>query len=200
MELCYKLNIPNFEDIVRDDWEHNLSWDNIMNLSKQSTIIPCQEAIKKEFLKFNNIDWDMLVLFPMNKTQGQIHADNSCNPLDRDLSNPLVTLFAINYVVSGTGKIEYWLPSQLENSFTNPKNTYDQVNWTAKESESPHKSYELNQGAYLINASVPHQGIAYDKRIVFSLRPKVSDKESNEYWKTKNWVDIVNMFKDYTMQ
>jgi hypothetical protein len=87
------------------------------------------------------------------------------------------------------------LPSQLENSFTNPKYKYDQLNWTTK--ENPYKSYELSSGTYLINGSVPHRGSADSQRIVISMRPDMTDPDCYEYWQTKNWDDVVNMFKNY---
>jgi hypothetical protein len=194
-ELCYKLNIPNFENLIKDEWKHNLSWDNMLNLSRQSSMIPCQDAIKEEFLKFNDITWGELGLFPLMESNGEIHADNSCNHLDRDLLNPNLTVFAINYVVSGTGKLEYWLPSQLENGSINPKYKYSQVNWTTK--ENPYKSYELSLGAYLINATVPHRGSADSQRIVISMRPDITEQHCYERWQTTNWDDVVNMFKNY---
>ena len=60
------------ENLIKDEWKHNLSWDNMVNLSRQSSMIPCQDAIKEEFLKFNDITWSELGLFPLMESNGEI--------------------------------------------------------------------------------------------------------------------------------
>ena len=46
-ELCYKLNIPFFQDMVRDDWKQKiqeLNWENRLKIPKISKV---EEVLKK---------------------------------------------------------------------------------------------------------------------------------------------------------
>lgn len=195
-EFCYKLNIPSFQEMVRDDWEQNLNWQTIIHMPR---VAPVEEVIKEEYLNFNNINWETLVSFPLDTTiKAQIHSDNwSLNgPNDDDLENPEMTLFAINFVVTGSCRMEYYLPSQLDkNCFIEPNSEYPQRNWTT--TQDPYKSYEMVPGAYLLNITLPHKAVAHSERLLVSLRPRLNPHTQFMYWKSKSWNDIVKMFENY---
>jgi hypothetical protein len=119
---------------------------------------------------------------------------NDANP--DDLENPSMTLFAINFVVFGSSKMEYYLPSQLDkNIFVSDDPEYPQRNWTT--TQEPYKSYEMEPGAYLLNITVPHKAVAHSERLLFSLRPKLIPHENYMYWKSKSWDDIVKLFENH---
>ena len=64
--------------------------------------------------------------------------------------------------------------------------------------KSPDKIYNLENGAYLVNASVPHRAInlSDETRIVLSLR-SMSFRKQNP---SAEWRDIVKMFRDEILQ
>ena len=195
-ELCYKLNIPFLQDMVKDDWKHNLNWETGREIPK---IFKVEEVLKKEYLNFNNINWQELVTFVLdNNGQAHIHSDNwslnDANPVD--LENPSMTLFAINFVVFGSSRMEYYLPSQLnKNIFVSDDPEYPQRNWTT--TQEPYKSYEMEPGAYLLNITVPHKAVAHSERLLFSLRPRLTPHKYFEYWQSKSWNDIVKLFENH---
>lgn len=198
-ELCYKLNIPFFQDLIKDDWKQKiqkLNWENRLKIPKISKV---EEVLKEEYLNFNNINWQELVTFLLdNNDQAHIHSDNwslnDANP--DDLENPSMTLFAINFVVFGSSRMEYYLPSQLDkNIFVSDDPEYPQRNWTT--TQEPYKSYEMEPGAYLLNITVPHKAVAHSERLLFSLRPRLIPHENFVYWKSKSWNDIVKLFENY---
>jgi len=195
-EFCYKLNIPSFQEMVRDDWKQNLNWETMVRIPRVAKV---EEVIKEEYLNFNNINWDHIVSFPLDpESNPQIHSDNWSLHEDDvdDLENPTMTLFAINFVVTGSNRMDYYLPSQLDkNYFVSSPPEYPQRNWTT--TQEPYKSYEMEPGAYLLNITVPHKAVAHSERLLFSLRPRRIPHENFVYWKSKSWNDIVKMFENY---
>lgn len=192
-EFLYKINIPPFIDIARDDWKHNLNWNS---LKKLPAVIPANVLIQDHYLNFNNIEWKNIVRLPLNPTiETFIHSDNSGDSIDPNLENPKMIWFAINFVLSGSGRMDYYLPSQLDpEPFSDPNDPYQQKNWTTK--QQPYKSYEMTTGAYLVNATIPHRATAYNERIVLSVRPNRMGEQGKHLW-GKNWDGIVDMFKEY---
>jgi hypothetical protein len=195
-EFCYKLNIPPFIDIVRDDWKKNLDFEKFR---KWPTVSPGNLVIQEQYLNFNNIEWKNIVCLPLDAhIVSYIHSDNDSDSIDPNLENPKYIWFGINFVISGTGRMDYYLPSQLDpDSFFDPTDTYQQKNWTTK--QQPHKSYELTPGAYLVNTTVPHRGSAYEKRMVMSLRPNYMGNQGGKFW-GKSWEYIVKMFDNYIIK
>ena len=197
-ELCYKLNIPNFDKMVKDEWKHNLSWAKRREIP---TVSWANSAIKEEYLNFNSIDWDTLVAFPLDPAtnyNAHIHSDNYSDTIDESLANPKIILFGINFVINGSGRMDYYLPSQLDKTyFVEPNYEYPQRNWTT--TQEPYKSYEMTPGAYLLNISVPHKATAHSNRLLFSLRPKLTPHNYFAYWQTKSWEDIVKLFENHIM-
>jgi len=191
MEFCYRLNVPDFQTIVRKDWKHNLSYDALIKLP---AIIPAENVIQKQYLNFNDLVWDEVIRFPLKTIHTtKIHSDNRN---ETDLENPKLLFFAINYVVSGSGRIDYYLPSQLESKFIDDDDPSLQENWTS--TQEPYKSYEMTQGnVYLLNVTVPHKAVAYEERLVFSLRPSLKDPKILKLISTTTWEQIVDSFKDY---
>ena len=203
-ELCYKLNIPPFIDIVRDDWKKNLNVISTkrkpnFDLIKIPAVSPANVAIQEQYLNFNNVEWKTVVYLPLDvNIVTHIHSDNSGDTIDSNLENPKFIWFAINFVVSGSGRMDYYLPSQLDpDSFSDPTDPYQQKNWTTK--QQPYKSYEMTTGAYLVNATVPHRASAYSKRLVISLRPNFTGEQGSLLW-FKSWEDIVKMFDNYIIK
>lgn len=196
MEYCYKLNVPDFLDICKEGWEQNLTYDG---LNKLPVLIPSELVLKKEFLTFNNYDWSTVIRFPLlpfDKTD--IHSDNYDSTIDENCENPKFILFTINYLVKGTGRIDYYLPSQLESYYFDPDNPYKQKNWITK--QNPYKSYEMSHGAYLLNVTIPHKVTAYEERLVISIRPSLIPGKGFEKYNKKTWEDIVNSFDNYIIK
>jgi hypothetical protein len=195
-EFCYKLNILPFTDIVKDDWKKNL---NIEAIKKIPTVSPANVAIQEQYLNFNTIEWKNIVCLPLDvNATTYIHSDNSGDTIDSNLENPKLIWFAINFVILGTGRMDYYLPSQLEpDFFHDPTDSYKQKNWNTK--QQPHKSYNMSSGAYLVNATLPHRASAYEKRLVISLRPNFMGEQGRLLW-SKSWEDIVKMFDNYIIK
>lgn len=195
-EFCYKLNIPSFQEMVRDDWKQNLNWRTMVHMPRVAKV---EEVIKEEYLNITNNNWETIVSFPLGTdTKAEIHSDNWSLGDDNpdDLENPSMTLFAINFVVTGSCRMEYYLPSQLDkNIFVSDDPEYPQRNWTT--TQEPYKSYEMEPGAYLLNITVPHKAVAHSERLLVSLRPRLNLHEYFMYWKSKNWDDIVKIFENY---
>jgi len=202
-ELCYKLNIPPFIDMVRDDWKENLIIESPkkrnFNSIKIPIVSPAKLAVKEEYLNFNNVEWKNIVYLSLDSgIVTHIHSDNSGDSIDPNLENPKFIWFAINFVVSGSGRMDYYLPSQLDpDSFSDPTDPYHQKNWTTK--QQPYKSYEMTTGAYLLNATIPHKATAHEKRLVISLRPNFSGEQGAKLW-GKSWDNIVKMFDNYIIK
>ena len=206
-ELCYKLNILPFIDIVNDDWKKNLNTISTVKRylhpakipPKIPSISPANVAIQEQYLNFNNVEWKNIVCLPLNVgIVTHIHSDNINDTIDPNLENPKLILFAINFVLSGSGRMDYYLPSQLDpNCFSDPDDSYQQKNWTTN--QQPYKSYEMTTGAYLVNVTIPHKATAYEKRLVISLRPNFSGEQGTKLW-GKSWDNIVKMFDDYIIK
>ncbi len=196
IELCYKLNIPPFIDIVRDDWGKNLNFESV---KKIPAVSPANLAIQEQYLNFNNVEWKNIVRLPLDVgVVTHIHSDNSGDTIDSNLENPKFIWFAINFVVLGSGRMDYYLPSQLDpDSFSDPTDPYQQKNWTTN--QQPYKSYEMTTGAYLLNATIPHKATAHEKRLVISLRPNFSGEQGAKLW-GKSWDSIVKMFDNYIIK
>lgn len=195
MELCYKLNIPNFTDIVKDEYKEHLTYEKMCRLVHVNS---CQNLLKEEFHNFNDIEWYRLMLFPLTKeTKSFIHSDNWADkePVDK----PSMTLWAINFVIAGNSNQSYWLPSQLDPDPFLDESSGDQINYHSD--ERPYKSYDMSLGAYLVNITVPHKGTALsEERLLASLRPRMNVHSLKEYWRTKTWEDIVNIFDKYIVK
>lgn len=195
MELCYKLNIPDFREMLKDEYVSHLTYDKMCRLGNVNS---CQNLFKEEYHNFNNIEWYRLMLFPIVKGREKsfIHSDNwAVDPIDK----PSLTLFAINFVIAGDSNQSYWLPSQLDPTPFTDESSGDQLNYHSN--ESPYKSYDMPPGAYLVNVTVPHCGIAKsNERLLASLRPRLNVPSLHEYWRTKTWEDIVNLFDKYIMK
>ena len=195
-EFCYKLNIPSFQEMVRDDWKQKL---NFRSMTVMPNIANAKDVIREEYLNFNNINWDHIVSFPLDpESNPQIHSDNwsLSEDMSDDLENPSIILFAINFVVTGSNRMDYYLPSQLDkNYFVSSPPNYPQRNWTT--TQEPYKSYKMEPGAYLLNITVPHKATAYTERLLYSLRPKRTPHSYFEYWQSKSWDDIVKIFENY---
>jgi hypothetical protein len=195
-ELCYKLNIPFLQDMVKDDWKQNLNWKNRFQIPK---FLKVEELLKEEYLNYNNINWGVFVTFLLDKkVKAQIHSDNRSlnDDIPDDLENPTMTLFAINFVVTGSCRMDYYLPSQLDKDcFFEPDSEYPQRNWAT--TQEPYKSYEMEPGAYLLNITVPHKAVAHSDRLLLSLRPSLNPHENFVYWKSKSWDDIVKLFENH---
>ena len=178
--------------MVNDDWKQKLNFRSMEGIPNIANV---EDVIREEYLNFNNIKWKNVVSFLLDKKdKAHIHSDNWS--MGDDLESPSMTLFAINFVVTGSGRMDYYLPSQLDNNyFIEPNNQYPQRNWTT--TQEPYKSYEMELGAYLVNITVPHKATAHSERLLFSLRPRLIPHENFMYWKSKSWDDIVKMFENY---
>ena len=92
-EFCYKLNIPSFQEMVRDDWKQKL---NFRSMTVMPNIANAKDVIREEYLNFNNINWDHIVSFPLDpESNPQIHSDNwsLSEDMSDDLENPSIILF-----------------------------------------------------------------------------------------------------------
>lgn len=185
IEYCYKLNLPDIEQVV-------LSLDNIKNLVpknfKGSKIFypDPSDIFKTEWLSYKNISWDYVSLFIRSgKEQSVLHRDNPYSP---------TTLhWGINWIYGDNSIMEFWEEDKIEHQdliLDSGGRTTMKLSTNLPSS----KKYMMTAGAYLVNASVPHKitNLSDDRRIALSLRSKKFRQENPSV----TWNKIIDMFRD----
>ena len=175
-EFVYRLNLPPLTDVL-------LNKDILYNEEKYDTIYRqlTTDCIKPEWLTFNNYNWNSVLYFYKNNSSGIIHLDR--NDRSHLPHNPCV--WGINWIYNNNGIMEYWPIEDILHQTLDTRSKYITVCYSDKE---PHRTYHMTEGAYLVNASLPHKATGESKRRALSLR----DTTCNE-----TWDEVVDKFKNY---
>lgn len=184
-DYVYKLNLPNIKDVV-------LSLDDIKNLipddfrGSQIFYPDPRDIFKPEWLSYKGLSWDYCSVFIRSgKEKSILHKDNPHSPKSLH--------WGINWILGDASVMEYY----DEKNMSNERIIIDSGGKTTvllSSDKSPDKIYNLENGAYLVNASVPHRAINLSNktRIVLSLRSINFRKENSSVV----WRDVVEMFRD----
>jgi hypothetical protein len=152
-DLVYKLNLPPLTDILLDGVAETLFKDTTK--SAHRNYHPA-ELLKKEWLAWQNVEWNFVNFFYKDNATGIIHSDGPAS-------------WAINWIHQGHGVLKFWYPQPEEilpasvDELNNIRYVYD-INRPAD------KEYTMYPGAYLVNTSLPHLPSGYNNRYAFSLR------------------------------
>jgi hypothetical protein len=177
-EFVYKLNLPPLPEILSD-----FAKDSLFNETKDRTYrfvnIDC---VKPEWLTFNNYNWDTARLFYKKNVKGNIHIDGKkiITPQDNYVN------WGINWIHNGNCVMEYWLFEDVD--VLPKKDILKDIHHLCKTTKPPYRTYQMPEGAYLVNTSYPHNATGISNRYGFSLR----DSRYSE-----NWDTVVNNFKNY---
>ena len=181
MEYIYRLNLPTLPHLILDSvstkLEHNPDHPIVERYD-------AYELIKPEWLTINGYQWTSVVYFykPTNFV-GKIH---------RDSDNFNEMPWAINWIYGGTGVLSYYLPESIPepvamiNHMGYPVLKYAEM---GNDTHVPEKKYVMEQGAYLVNASIPHLPSSLGQRHCVSVR---SDASYNIPWER-----VVDSFEHY---
>lgn len=183
-ELIYKLNLPPLDQVLNPKFDlYNLVPVNFTG-SKILYYHP-REIVKEEWCNFLGYEWDYVSFFIRSGQQKSIiHRDNPFTPNDLH--------WGINWTFGARSLMEYWLPEDIQEEKI-IKDSGNKETVLISTSSLPFKTYELDPGAYLVNASIPHRAINLDNslRFVVSLRSKQL-RRTGEF---KTWDDVVEKFK-----
>jgi hypothetical protein len=176
-EFVYRLNLPPLSEILLDSAKNSLfneKPDEVIGHRYLST-----SFIKPEWLTFNNYNWNLILYFYKNNHSGTIHIDGEkiAQPHEQ-------CVWGINWIYGNSGSMEYWLMEDIIPIVN--YNYKDRI--LCKTDKKPYRTYHMPEGAYLVNASFPHNATSEAKRYALSLR----DDSCKETWDA-----VVNKFKDY---
>jgi len=179
MEYVYKLNLPPLSEVVLP---HLLDTLFAPTDKQIYTHYKSSEIFLPEWTNIHGMFWEKAYYFhKTNGRVGEIHIDSV-------LSNE----YGINWVLDGNARLEYWnledLPD-VEPSHNMKKSTMYKKFQTER---SPIKTYDMNAGAYLVNACVPHRPSGWGNRHVISLR----SSENNQ----RSWQEVIKLFNDLIIQ
>ena len=184
VEYVYKLNFPLLPDILLDSAKKSLFVGSTEPIHK---MMVAKELIKPEWLTFNNIEFVGFDFFYKPNFVGLIHSDEAT-----ELKEPTAPcVWGINWIHNGSARMEYWTKEMLNPILDEPDSPeyrrpgYHRIRCSTN--VGPIKVYDMTEGAYLVNASVPHRASGFGNRYAGSLRPKIK----------KPWLEVVDNFKDY---
>lgn len=182
MKNIYQMSVPPIYDRLKVNWKDTLTQEQINNMedinyggTKHSIYkhLDVSEVLIEDYLEWEGISWDFLILFFKNGYTGRIHTDpnNWC----------------INWICSGHGVFEFWTPEQCvaKREILDDENLPITLFLADKD---PYEKFVLGPGAYLFNSSMPHRTGGFNQRLMFSLR---SNKDN------MSWQDAVNHFSKY---
>ena len=175
MEYCYRLNLPQLDEVLSVTG-HNIMSDIILNNISFVKYHP-NIIFKTEWLNFKQKCWDKVFFFYRQNTDGRIHLDD----VDSNLN-----VWSINWIYNGTGLLNFWNLIDDESYIK----TRDKVMSTVyiQTNMPPDKTYYMIPGAYLVNPSYPHQGVGFGNRLCVSLRCTDSFNMT--------WNQVINTFKN----
>ena len=184
-EFLYRLKLPPLEEVLLSSDILNPYVEKLSSGSKIFYPEP-KDIFKPNWLRFKNVNWDYLSLFVRSgKEHSILHRDNPHSP------NSLH--WGINWIHGDDSVMKYW----NENDIQEEKIIYDNGGKTTAKlitDSAPSKIYNLTSGAYLVNASVPHQVINFSSniRIALSLRSKQFRYDNP----LTTWPDVIELFKN----
>ena len=177
-DFVYKLNLPVLSEILVDSAKNSLFNETNHLVIRFLTT----EWIKSEWLTFNNYNWDRILYFYKDNSSGVIHIDGK--DIKHQPHHPCV--WGINWISGNNGIMEYWLVEDIFPLSNQPNDNVDRIIYTSI--KKPYRTYHMTEGAYLVNASLPHKATGQSGRYAFSLR----DSKCRETWDT-----VINNFKSY---
>ena len=172
MEYAYQLNLPPIKEILRPEFRDN-PWKDIDGLV---TVTDAEEFVDPSWLHFKELNWYKANIF--KKAPGWY------GPIHTDGDNTVQT-WAINWVDSVGGGMEFWHPDAIESSsleYDVGGRTDGRVKgWRHVVSRPADFVYITPPNtAWLIDVTVPHNGFnpasSTQTRWVFSLRTNIGDK------------------------
>jgi hypothetical protein len=182
MEYVYRLNLPRLVDVLKhpDMANELLSVDN-----KIVKVVHTKEFFNNQILNLKNLNWSNGTCSCFNRlpnVEGPIHIDGQKKGF---------SIWGINWIEGGTGGMRYWENiNELKPSYTIDSGSKIASNYAM--STPADKTYTTESGcAYLVNASIPHNGFttadAKENRFAISIRcPEVF----------ASWESVVNLFSD----
>lgn len=180
MEYVYRLNLPAIEDILLPGKYEELFKPT--NLNSYMSNIDSKTYLKQEYKVVNNYTLDYSLLFyKANGQIGVIHSDGD-------------TVWAINYIVGGTGKMHYYDPNKLGKPkvIQDPEGNLRPV-YRGDDTVESERAYMMPEGIYLVRTDLPHLPIGYGKRYCLSIR-------ATEEQMVLPWDTVVNSFKQYIIE
>lgn len=177
MEYVYKLRLKTLEQLFKPGAIDH--FNKLRNTSSWAYKRYDGRRIFKE-KTFANYDLDSAMLFYKNQGhKGDIHLD----------SDTLKHVWGINWVVSGTGSMDFWNKESIDRvTKVVDRNKVEKSIYEV--SKPPDKTYIMMPGVYLVYAGIPHRANGYG-RMLLSIRMK-SDFE-------KPWEHIVGEFLPYIL-
>jgi hypothetical protein len=182
-ELIYKLDIPPLDQVLDNKFDlRTLVPENFVG-SKILYYHP-REIFKNEWCNFLGYEWDYVSCFIRSgKQQSIIHRDNPHSPTQLH--------WGINWTLGARSLMEYWPLEDIEQESI-IKDNGNKETVLLKTTKQPFKTYTLEPGAYLVNASIPHRATNLEDnlRFVVSLRSK-KIRNTEEF---KTWNNVVDRF------
>jgi hypothetical protein len=176
IEYVYKVNLPSFDEILLPNAKEILLSDDTEN-STQHKHDP-KEFLKENWVRFNNIDWDQLIVFYKNNYVGGIHRDTQNSDL----------YCGINWIISGECILEFWKEDHyIKKIYINDEFDNDIISYYTH--RPPIRTYRMPAGVYLVNASVPHRASGIGPRFAATLRSEQTHK--------LDWKTFLNNFQNF---
>jgi hypothetical protein len=179
IDFVYKLNLPGLTEILKDD-------ARIIESAEPYQLHNSVDVVKPEWLFWNDFEWNHAVSF--YRTAG----DRDRTPIHTDIIKPGQLSWAVNWIHSGQGLLEFWLPGQITSesySFIKASKGHGSRVPIITTTQPPYKTYKQFPGVYLTNTHYPHRATGWDSRLAFSLR---ANKNFTIPWNT-----IVEKFQKY---
>lgn len=177
MEYVYKLRIKTLEHLFKPG---AIEFFNKLRtgIPYEYERIPGRRVFKEP--KFGAHDLDCAMVFYKNKGHiGDIHVD----------STTLKHVWGINWVMSGTGSMDFWYPESIDDVLTiTDQNMAVKNIYTV--TKPPDKTYIMMPGVYLVYAGIPHRANGYG-RMLISVRTKSNFD--------KPWEQVVEEFQPYIL-
>ena len=177
-EFVYQLKLPPINDMLL-----NGIADQVLTVSNEFKYktLSAKSIIKPECLEINGFTFNGAAMFhKVNGELGRIH---------RDTADPSITVWAINWVYSGFGRLDFWDESDLVGEEVAERvDEQGHLNIQYKSMLPARKTYMMySPNAYLVNTTEIHRPVGWGSRWVISLRAGIVDV---------SWDNIVEKFKD----
>lgn len=183
-EFIYRLNLPKLPKVLKDDFDINKTIPKNFHGSKIYYYHP-SELFKNEWCNFLGYEWDYVSFFVRaGYAESCIHRDN---PLSPDQLH-----WGINWIHGEKTLMEYWNLDDIDKEGilvdTGGKETV-----FLKMKSGPIKSYIMEPGVYLVNASAPHRAKNLGEGIRFAVSLRSKKIRNTEEFKT--WDKVVEKFR-----
>ncbi len=176
LEYVYKLNLPSIREVLLPGKYEEIFAPSDAVIFMRS--ISSWTYLKPEHQIVNGYTMDHSLLFyKAGGAPGVVHDDGD-------------TVWALNYIVGGYGKLCYYDRSKLGEPeiMADPVDNYRPV---YKDTNlPPDRTYYMSPGVYLVRTDQPHLPYGYGKRYSLSIR-------AIEEQLVLPWETVVDSFKEY---